>query len=98
MVAARRYQSTSDVTCAAKSLTREHMKQNICEIQFRRELCVQIEAPSQKRSRLLQVPKGSRLKVRLVPYHKGQWEVADLHFRDGSIAREVSFAYFTFVD
>ncbi len=42
--------------------------------------------------------KGSEFHVRVAPYHKGQREVADLYFDDDSVAREVAFAFFQFVE
>jgi len=75
------------------------MNDNLYQIEFRRRICIATEVGRRKRKRtvLLNVPKGGQFLVRLVPYHKGQREVADLHFEDGSVAREISFAFFAFV-
>jgi hypothetical protein len=74
------------------------MSGNTHEIEFRRSLCVVLEGRKHKPSQLLQVTRGSRYEVHLVPYHRGQQEVADFYFADGSIAREIAFAYFQFVE
>ena len=74
------------------------MKENIHEIEFRRSLRIECELPSQNRLELLEIAKGSRYTVRLVAYQKDLREVADLHFDDGCLAREVPFASFRFVD
>ncbi len=74
------------------------MSESTHRIAFRRPLCVVVEGSRKRPAQLLQVVKGSAFRVRLAPYHKGQREVADLYFDDGSVAREVAFAFFHFVE
>ncbi len=74
------------------------MNEGTYKIAFRRSLCVVVERSRKRPAQLLQVVKGSQFRVRLAPYHKGQREVADLYFVDGSVAREVAFAFFQFVE
>ncbi|MBI3412145.1 MAG: hypothetical protein HY040_27760 [Planctomycetes bacterium] len=74
------------------------MSEKSLKIEFRRNLCVVLEGRKRGPLRFLKVGRGSRYRVRLVPYHKGQQEVADLYFRNGSVAREIAFNYFRFVD
>src|SRR5437868_2188212 len=69
-----------------------------CEIEFRRDLCLVREVPGcGSDMRLLNVPKGTRLRVGLRGYHKGIREVADLYLADGSVVRELSYGLFHFV-
>jgi len=77
---------------------RKVVKENVHQIEFRRGLCVVVESTASDCPLLLEVAKGSRFEVKVVPYHKGLREVADLYFIDGCVAREVSFAYFTFIE
>jgi hypothetical protein len=74
------------------------MSENIHEIEFRRSLCLALDGPRKRPHSLLQVAKGTRYVVRLVPYQKALREVADIHFPDGGVAREVSFNFFAFAD
>lgn len=74
------------------------MSDNVHEIVFRRPLCLALDGPRKKPRSLLQVARGSRFRVGLVPYQKGLREVADIHFAGGAVAREVSFNFFAFAD
>jgi hypothetical protein len=74
------------------------MNEHTHRIAFRRPLCVVVERSRKRPAQLLQVVKGSTFRVRVAPYHKGQREVADLYFDNGSVAREVAFAFFHFME
>ncbi len=74
------------------------MADPVHEIEFRRPLCITLEGRSKRAVPLLQVRKGSRFHARVVPYHKGAAEFADIYFEGGAVAREVAFAFFSFVD
>ena len=73
------------------------MRRNKWLIQFRTAVCVVVEGAGSQ-LQIVQVRAGTRWMVELRPYHRDNREVADLIFEDGSIAREVSFGFFQFLE
>jgi hypothetical protein len=71
-------------------------------IQFRLKGLAELETPGKRQIERLVIQQGTRLNVEVKPYvvesERGPVEVADLYLEDGSIARAVRFATFTFVD
>jgi hypothetical protein len=71
-------------------------------IQFTVAFVADLEVSRKQHLERLQIRKGDRFIVQMRPHvldqHGIPIEVADLFLDDGSIARNVPFAYFTFVD
>jgi hypothetical protein len=71
-------------------------------IEFATDLVVDLEWSPRHRLEQVLLSEGTRVPVQLRPYvvegARGPVEVADLFFEDGTAARGVPFACFTFVD
>ncbi len=71
-------------------------------IHFRLKGLAELETPGKPQMERLLIQQGTRLNVEVKPYvvesERGPVEVADLYLEDGSVARAVRFAAFTFVD
>jgi hypothetical protein len=71
-------------------------------IQFRLKGLAELESPGSSKLEQLVIQQGTRLRAEIKPYvvetTRGPVEVADLYLEDGSIARAVRFATFSFVD
>ena len=71
-------------------------------IEFNTAFTADLEVPPKDRLERLRVRKGTRAYVCLRPYvveTVGQLEeVADLFFEDGTVTRQVPFAWFRFAD
>lgn len=71
-------------------------------IQFRLKSVAELETPGKPHLERVVIQPGTRLHVQIQPYvvesERGPVEVADLFLEDGSIARAVRFATFTFLD
>jgi hypothetical protein len=71
-------------------------------LEFDAELTVDLEISRKHPLERLSIRKGSRYRAQLKPYvletSDGPMEVADLFFEDGTATRQISFAYFRFVD
>jgi hypothetical protein len=71
-------------------------------IQFTVAFVADLEVPRKQHLERLQIRKGDRFIVQMKPHvldqHGIPIEVADLLLDDGTTARNVPFAYFTFLD
>ncbi len=71
-------------------------------IEFTTAFMADLEVPSRQRLERLGVRPGMRAHVRLRPHvvetAAGPVEVADLQFEDGTVARQVRFEQFRFVE
>jgi hypothetical protein len=71
-------------------------------IEFNVTLSADLEVSPSQRLERLRVQKGTRAYVGLRPYvvqtPGGPTEVADLYFKDGTVARQVRFEHFRFVE
>jgi hypothetical protein len=71
-------------------------------IEFDTAFHADLEAAPKQRLERLRVLKGIRAYAALQPYvletAAGPVEVADLHFKDGTVTRRVRFEYFHFVE
>lgn len=71
-------------------------------IEFRRRALAERETPGRPHLEQLVIKQGTRLTAGIKPYVVetlfGPVEVADLFLQDGSVARGVRFASFTFID
>jgi hypothetical protein len=71
-------------------------------IKFLTKLVVDLEVSPKLWLELLQIKKNTRRHAQIKPYvvetEEGPVEVADLFFEDGTTARSVPFACFTFID
>ena len=71
-------------------------------IEFRLKGIAEFETPGRQHLEQLVIRPGTRLHARINPYviesQFGPVEVADLLLQDGSVARSVRFAAFSFVD
>lgn len=71
-------------------------------IQFRLKARAEVEWPGSAHLEQLVIRAGTKTRALIKPHvretKEGPVEVADLHFEDGIIARDVRFASFTFVD
>jgi hypothetical protein len=72
------------------------------QIEFRREIMVDLEVSPRKRLERILIRLGERVSVDLLPYVvetlSGPVEAADLCFGDGSVSRCIPYAAFRFVD
>jgi hypothetical protein len=71
-------------------------------IQFRLKALAELERPGHLPLEQLLIKAGTQTRALIKPHvretKQGPVEFADLHFEDGTIARDVRFASFTFVD
>ena len=71
-------------------------------IEFAEPLTVDLEISRKHPLERVSIRKGSRVRVQIKPHivesDDGPTEVADLFFEDGSAARDVPFACFSFVE
>ena len=71
-------------------------------IEFRLRGLAELETPGRSHLEQLVIKQGTRLSAQIKPYvvetKRGPVEVADLLFEDGSVARSVRMATFSFVD
>ena len=71
-------------------------------IEFRLRGVAELETPGRSNLEQLVIKQGTRLNAEIRPYvvetKRGPVEVADLVLEDGSIARAVRYATFSFVD
>jgi hypothetical protein len=71
-------------------------------IEFTEALALDLEISRRHPLEQVSVAKGTRLRAQIKPYvveaPDGPAEVADLFFEDGSTARGVRFAFFSFVE
>ena len=72
------------------------------KIEFRLRGVAELETTGRSNLEQLVIKQGTRLKAEIRPYvletKRGPVEVADLVLEDGSIARAVRYATFSFVD
>jgi len=72
------------------------------QIEFRLRGLAELETPGKSNLEQLVIKQGTRLNAEIKPYivetRRGPVEVADLFFEDGSVARAVRYATFSFVD
>jgi hypothetical protein len=71
-------------------------------IEFRLRGLAELETPGRPQLAQLVIKQGTRLHAEIKPYvvetKRGPVEVADLFLEDGSVARAVRYATFSFVD
>ena len=71
-------------------------------IEFRLKGLTELETPGKRQLERLLIQEGTRLNAQIKPYvvetERGPVEVADLYLEDGSVARAVRYATFSFVD
>jgi hypothetical protein len=71
-------------------------------IEFRLRGLAELETPGRPHLAQLVIKQGTRLHAEIKPYvvetKRGPVEVADLFLEDGSVARAVRYATFSFVD
>jgi hypothetical protein len=71
-------------------------------IEFRLRGLAELETPGRLHLEQLVIGQGTRLSAQIKPYivetKRGPVEVADLFLEDGSVARAVRYATFSFVD
>ena len=72
------------------------------QIEFRLRGLAELETPGKSNLEQLVIKQGTRLNAEIKPYvvetRRGPVEVADLFLEDGSVARAVRYATFSFVD
>ena len=72
------------------------------KIEFRLRGLAELETPGKSRLEQLVIKQGTRLNAEIKPYvvetRRGPVEVADLILEDGSVARAVRYATFSFVE
>jgi hypothetical protein len=71
-------------------------------LEFAVDFPADLETSVKHRLERMLISKGTRLKAQIKPYvvetEDGPVEVADLFLEDGTTARKVRFAFFTFLD